>query len=159
MFKIFTVFYFISILIPTFWFKFWNLIYSSNTFTKKKLWYPGPQLLRQFKFLNFHHVVQLTATHYIVCYYIVCLRIQHPRPRCTIPWLCCIICCHLCCYHPGICGKGGWENLDTGHGTWERAEVVGEVFRGVGATENHPHPPPHPQPIGGETLFGLTIWA
>ena len=27
MLQIFTVFYFISILIPTFWFKFWNLIY------------------------------------------------------------------------------------------------------------------------------------
>ena len=23
-------------------------------------------------------------------------------------------------------GRGGWENLATGHGTWERSEVVGE---------------------------------
>ena len=28
-------------------------------------------------------------------------------------------------------GRGGWENLATGHVTWERAEVVGEVARGV----------------------------
>ena len=30
------VFYFISILIPMFWFKFWNLIYISNTFYEKE---------------------------------------------------------------------------------------------------------------------------
>ena len=28
-------------------------------------------------------------------------------------------------------GRGGLENLTTIHGTWERAEVVLEVFRGV----------------------------
>ena len=28
-------------------------------------------------------------------------------------------------------GRGGLDNLATSHGTWERAEVVGEVVRGV----------------------------
>ena len=36
MFQIFTVFYFISILILMFRFKFRNLIYSSNTFYNKR---------------------------------------------------------------------------------------------------------------------------
>ena len=35
-------------------------------------------------------------------------------------------------------GRRGLENLATGHGTWEREEVVGEVVRGVWATENIP---------------------
>ena len=28
-------------------------------------------------------------------------------------------------------GRGGWENLTTGDGTWDRAEFVGEVARGI----------------------------
>ena len=28
-------------------------------------------------------------------------------------------------------GRGGLDNFPTGNGTWEREEVVGEVFRGV----------------------------
>ena len=28
-------------------------------------------------------------------------------------------------------GRGGWENLTTGDGTWDRAEFFGEVARGI----------------------------
>ena len=53
MFQIFIFFYFISILILTFWFKFWNLQYILKIhLTKNKLWYPDPQLRRQCKFLK-----------------------------------------------------------------------------------------------------------
>ena len=48
-------------------------------FTKKKLLYTEPQLLRQCKFCNCHHGRQLTVTQSIVCYNIVCLLIQPPN--------------------------------------------------------------------------------
>ena len=35
------------------------------------MWYPDPQLLRQCKFLIFHHGGQLPVTHCILCYYII----------------------------------------------------------------------------------------
>ena len=146
--------YLLSFILLVFWFRrsnsnseIWYILQIH--FTKKKLYYPDPQLLRQCKFLNCHHGGQLTTNQYFVCYYIVCLLIQPLRPTCPLPRLCCIIRCRLFRAHPGICGEGGRENLATGHKTWERAEVVGEVVRGVGATENHPHPP---RPIGGNLL-------
>ena len=50
--------------------------------TKNKLLYTDPLFLSQCKFWNCHHGCQLTATHSIVCYYIMCLLIQPIQPRC-----------------------------------------------------------------------------
>ena len=46
--------------------EFWYILWIH--FTKKKLSYADPQLLRQYKFWNYHHVRQLTTNHYIVWY-------------------------------------------------------------------------------------------
>ena len=62
-------------------------------FTVNKMLYNDPQLLRQCKFWNCHHGCQLTTTHSIMCYFIVCLLIQPLRPRCILHWLFCLICC------------------------------------------------------------------
>ena len=94
-FQIFTVFYFISILIPTFWFKYQNLIYSSNKFTKNKFWYAVPQLLRKCNFLNCHYDGELTATLFTVSYLIVCSLIESLWPRYHLCRIYCIIRCLL----------------------------------------------------------------
>ena len=91
LFQIFIVFYFISLFIPTFWFKFLNLIFILIHFTKKKLLYTDLQLLRKCKCCNCHHDHQLTATHSIVCYYIVYLLIHPLQRRFPLPWIICLI--------------------------------------------------------------------
>ena len=111
---------------------FWFRCYESNSeiwhifqihITKKKLLYTDPQLLRKCKFLNSNHGGQLTATHSIVCYYIVCLIIQPLRTSCPIPWIFYRIRRRHCCAYPDIFGEGGWENLANVQGTRERAEA------------------------------------
>ena len=68
--------YLLSVILLVFWFQrcdsnaeIWYILQIH--FTEKKLWYADPQLLKNCKFLNFHHGRQLTTTHSIVCYYIV----------------------------------------------------------------------------------------
>ena len=120
--------YFVSFILLVFWFRrsdsnfeIWYILQIH--FTKNKILYADPQLLRQCKFLNCHHGRQLTATHSIMCYYIVCLLIQPLQPICLLPQICFIIHRRLCRAPLGICGEGGWDNLATGHGTREGAEA------------------------------------
>ena len=111
--QIFSVFLFMSIFILMFWFKFWNLIFNSNT----KLLYTDPQLLRQCKLLNYHHVRQITSNHTIVCYDIVCLIMQNIQPICPLTLIFHLICCCCCHVQPGSPVEGGWENAVNGHRT------------------------------------------
>ena len=67
----------LSFILLIFWFRrsdsiseIWYILQIH--FTINKLLYTDPQLLRQCTFWNCHHGRQLTATHSIVCYYIVC---------------------------------------------------------------------------------------
>ena len=69
--------YLLSFILLLFWFqcsdshsKIWYIF--QMYFTIKELFYTEPQLLTQCKFWNSHHGHQLTATHYIVCYLILC---------------------------------------------------------------------------------------
>ena len=88
--------YLLSFILLLFWFQrsdsnseIWYILQIH--FKIKKLWYLDPQLFRQCKFLNCHHGGKLTATHSIVCYYLVSLFIQTLLPRCPLPRLCHII--------------------------------------------------------------------
>ena len=72
--------YLLSFILFLFWFRrsdsnseIWYIFQIH--FTKKKLLYTDPQLLRQYKFCNCNHGIQITTTIYIVCYYIVYLLI------------------------------------------------------------------------------------
>ena len=106
--------YLLSFILLVFWFRRFYLISKiwclfQIRFTRKKPLYTDPQLLRQFKFCKCHHGRQLTATHSILCYYLMGLLIQLLQPRCPLPWLCRLIrrhCRH--CSHPVSLGEGGW---------------------------------------------------
>ena len=120
--------YLLSFILLLFW--FWRFDSNSEIwyifqihFTKNKLLYTDPQLLRQCKFCNCQYGSQLTANHSIVCYYIVRLLIQPLQTRCPLPWIFCLIRRRHRAAHPGIFEEGGGENLATGHGTWDRAEA------------------------------------
>ena len=111
-----------SFILLVFWFRrsdsnseIWYILQIH--FTKKKLWYADPQLLRKWKFLNFHYGCKLTETHSIVCYYIVSLLIQPLRPIFPLPWIFLLIRRCRCRSHPGSLGEGGWENAVAGHRT------------------------------------------
>ena len=68
--QIFTVFYFVTILIPMFRFKIRKLfIYFKSIKQQKKLWYHDHQSLLQCKYLISHHGGQLIATHCLLCNY------------------------------------------------------------------------------------------
>ena len=94
---------------------------------KKKLLYPNPQLLWQCKFLICHHGVQLTATHSIVCYYIVRSLIQPRQPICPLLQLFVLSVVIFVIPTRAFVRRGVLDNLATGHGTWDRAEVVREL--------------------------------
>ena len=123
------------------------MIHISNTFYKKKLFYTEPQLLRQCKFCNCHHGSQLTGTHYIVCYFIVYLIIQHLQPRCPLSLNFSSYLSLSLSRPPGqVWGGRLGEHDDCPRNPGEVGGVV-ELVRGVGATKNHTHPP---RPIGGD---------
>ena len=62
--------FFVTILIPMFWFKV-RECFTIFKFIKqqKKLWYPNPRSLLQYKSSISHHGGQLIATFYLLCYY------------------------------------------------------------------------------------------
>ena len=134
MFQIFTVLFFISILIPTFRFKFPNLIYSSNTFyNKRNFGTLDPSYYGNVSFKSFTMAVN-SPQPTLLCVIILFVRLSSLDDQ-DVPFLDFFVLSIVIFVVPTreFVGRGGLENLATGHGTWERAEV-----RGVWATENSP---------------------
>ena len=48
---------------------------------------------------------------------------QPIQPIFPLPQRCFLIRSRRHCAHQDICGEGGWENLTTDHGTWEKTEA------------------------------------